>query len=936
MTSAEIRDSFFHFFRDKGHTIVPSASLMPTSPNLLFTNAGMNQFVPYFLGTQKSPYTPPRAADSQKCIRAGGKHNDLEDVGLDTYHHTFFEMLGNWSFGDYFKEDAINWAWELVVETWGFPPDRLYATVYAPGEGDPSEFDQEAYDHWKAHFLKAGLDPQVHIVNGNVKDNFWMMGDTGPCGPCSELHVDLTPEGDTNGALVNMDDARCIEIWNLVFIQYNAEPDGSFRDLPAKHVDTGMGFERACAIIQGTRKFTDFSKLPSNYDTDVFSPLFIKLEQLSGKKYTGTVPRQNTEHQSLSADEHRDIAFRVIADHIRTLSFSIADGILPGNTDRNYVLRRILRRAVRYGRNLGLGQDGTNFLPQLVPVLVDEMAPAFPELKQHQARITETIDTEESSFNRTLDRGIKLFNAAAEGRARTSGPAASFDPQTAFELYDTYGFPTDLTALMAAERGLTIDLDAVEAHMNKQRERARAAHTSETVTALDFETDIETTFTGYDTDSSPTTIHQILDRDGNTYAIIDTSPFYVEMGGQIGDTGTLTIGDESFNVLKVSSVGAATIIQLSGMPSAWRGEPLQATVLLDTTRRRDIEKHHTATHILHWALHEIVSPDATQQGSFVGPDRLRFDFSSKALTNEQVRAVEKLANEKIAANDPVIWTEQPYTSVQGNKGIMQFFGDKYGNTVRVVQIGGAEGALDGWSMELCAGTHVRQTGDIGQIVIKKEEAIAAGIRRIEALCDSHAQTYLDESMAAVEKEIHDLANKLTALNTQLASAGAPSVTAPEGTASNNLPALTAHRDILKKLSVEADKNLKKLQTANLAQQADTQIDTLIANAAGDPPVIIEALENADGNLLGEFINSLKKKQFKGIAILAAPEESSGKVHLGISVHADLTGTYKAGDLMKELAPIVGGRGGGKPDFARGAGNDPGQTQALIEAARKLL
>ena len=770
----------------------------------------------------------------------------------------------------------------------------------------------------------------MHIVDGNAKDNFWMMGDTGPCGPCSELHVDLTPEGDTNGALVNMDDARCIEIWNLVFIQYNAEPDGSFRDLPAKHVDTGMGFERACAIIQGTSKFTDFSKLPSNYDTDVFTPLFTKLEQLSGKKYTGTVPHQNTEHQSLSADEHRDIAFRVIADHIRTLSFSIADGILPGNTDRNYVLRRILRRAVRYGRNLGLGQDGTNFLPQLVPVLVDEMAPAFPELKQHQARISETLDTEESSFNRTLDRGIKLFNAAAE---KVSG---AIDPQTAFELYDTYGFPTDLTALMAAERGLTIDLDAVEAHMNEQRERARAAHTSETVTALDFETDIETTFTGYEADSSPTTIHQILDRDGNTYAIIDTSPFYVEMGGQVGDTGTLTIGDESFNVLKVSSVGAATIIQLSGMPSAWRGDPLQATVLLDTARRRDIEKHHTATHILHWALHEIVSPDATQQGSYVGPDRLRFDFSSKALTNEQVRAVEKLANEKVAANDSVIWTEQPYNSVQGNKGIMQFFGDKYGDTVRVVQIGGAEDALDGWSMELCAGTHVRQTGDIGQIVIKKEEAIAAGIRRIEALCDSHAQSYLDESMAAVEKEIHDLANRLTALNTQLASAGATAVKAPEGTASDDLTTLTAHRDILKKLSVEADKNLKKLQTANLAQQADTQIDTLIANAAGDPPIIIEALENADGMLLGEFINSLKKKQFKGVAILAAPEESSGKVHLGISVHTDLTDTYKAGDLMKELAPIVGGRGGGKPDFARGAGNDPGQTQALIDAARKLL
>ncbi|MEM7147808.1 MAG: alanine--tRNA ligase [Verrucomicrobiota bacterium] len=940
MTAAEIRDSFLSFFRDKGHTTVPSASLMPTSPNLLFTNAGMNQFVPYFLGTQKAPYDPPRAADTQKCIRAGGKHNDLEDVGLDTYHHTFFEMLGNWSFGDYFKKDAINWAWELVVETWGFPPNRLYATVYAPGDGDPAEFDQEAYDHWKALFLKAGLDPEIHIVNGNVKDNFWMMGDTGPCGPCSELHVDLTPEGDTNGALVNKDDARCIEIWNLVFIQFNAEPDGSYRDLPAKHVDTGMGFERACAIIQGTKNFTDFSTLPSNYDTDVFTPLFQKLEQLSGQKYTRTLPSPSIEHRA-SSIEHRassiehpessiqkDIAFRVIADHIRTLSFSIADGILPGNTDRNYVLRRILRRAVRYGRNLGLGTDGTNFLPQLVPVLVEEMAAAFPELKQHQDRITETLDTEESAFNKTLDRGIKLFNAAAE---KVSG---AFEPETAFELYDTYGFPTDLTALMAAERGLTLDLAAVESHMEQQRERARAAHTSETVTALDFDTDVTTTFTGYDTDSSPTTIHDILDRDGNTYAIIDTSPFYVEMGGQVGDIGSLTVGDESFNVTNVSSVGAATILQLSAMPSAWTGQPREATVALDTSRRRDIEKHHTATHILHWALHEIVSPDATQQGSYVGPDRLRFDFSSKALTKEQLQAVEKLANEKIKANDPVSWSEQPYDSVKGNENIMQFFGDKYGDTVRVVQIGGAEGSLDGWSMELCAGTHVRQTGDIEQIVIKKEEAIAAGIRRIEAVCGSHAQAYLDEAKAGLEKEIHQLANKLTALNAQLSAADAPTQRAPDAPdPGDTSSALTAYRDALKKLTVDADKSLKKIQTANLAQQADAQIDALIANAAGDPPVIIEALENADGNLLGEFINALKKKQFKGVAILAAAEEASGKVHLGIAVHPDLTSQFKAGDLMQKLAPIVGGRGGGKPDFARGAGSDPTQIDALLEAAR---
>ncbi|MEM8954139.1 MAG: alanine--tRNA ligase [Verrucomicrobiota bacterium] len=1132
MTAAEIRDSFLSFFRRKGHSVVPSASLMPTSPNLLFTNAGMNQFVPYFLGTQKAPYHPPRAADTQKCIRAGGKHNDLEDVGLDTYHHTFFEMLGNWSFGDYFKQDAINWAWELVVDTWGFPPSRLYATVYAPGESDPAEFDQEAYDHWKALFLKAGLDPETHIVNGNKEDNFWMMGDTGPCGPCSELHVDLTPDGDTNGALVNQDDARCIEIWNLVFIQLNAEPDGSYRDLPAKHVDTGMGFERACAIIQGTKNFTDFSNLPSNYDTDVFTPIFQKLEQLSGKKYTRTLPAPgSTDH---STAEKSDVAFRVIADHIRTLSFSIADGILPGNTDRNYVLRRILRRAVRYGRNLGLGEDGSNFLPQLVPVLVDEMAPAFPELKQQQSRITETLDTEESAFNKTLDRGISLFNREAErlGNTRVSRvdsgvPPESSEPPSAegaaysrrnlphferpwakyfitfatrdrqplspeerdltlnallhfnddryelyaacvmpdhvhflcepspesrdsddnpifwplskflhsiksytaneinklrndtgsvwekesfdrlirsdsdlkekfeyicrnpwdnhivppeedypwlwtrgthasrvsvpasrrntpkspapkepdqstisgefaFQLYDTYGFPIDLTQLMAAEKGLTVDIAGFESLMNQQRERARAAHTSETVTALDFKTDIVTTFTGYETDSSPTTIHDVLDRDGNTYAIVDTSPLYVEMGGQVGDTGSLSAGDESFNILHVSSVGAATILQLSAMPSSWAGQPLRATVTLDTNRRRDIEKHHTATHILHWALHEIVSPDATQQGSFVGPDRLRFDFSSKALTNKQLQAIENLANEKIKSNDPVTWTQQSYDSVKGNEHIMQFFGDKYGDTVRVVQIGGTKGALDGWSMELCAGTHVRHTGDIEQIIIKKEEAIAAGIRRIEAVCGAHAKAYLEETQATLEKETHQLANKIAALNAQLAAANAPTLESPIVPDPGNRNDLTAYRDTLRRLAVEADKSLKKIQTAKLAKQADTQIDNLIANATGNPPVIIETLDNAGANLLGEFINSLKKKHFKGIAVLVAPEESSQKVHLGIAVHPDLTSQFKAGDLMKKLAPIVGGRGGGKPDFARGAGSDPSKIEDLLAAAHNCF
>src|SRR5450432_410610 len=452
MTSTQIRQSFLDFFKSKQHTIVPSSSLMPDSPNLLFTNAGMNQFVPIFLGQTKCPYTPGRAADTQKCIRAGGKHNDLDDVGLDTYHHTFFEMLGNWSFGDYFKKEAIEWAWELVVRRWGFPASRVYATVYKPGPNEPSEFDQDAHDHWEKLFRDAGLDPAVHIVNGNKKDNFWMMGDTGPCGPCSELHVDLTPAGDTKGSLVNKGDARCIEIWNLVFIQFNANPDGTFSPLPAKHVDTGMGFERVTSIIQGTKNFSDFANAKiSNYETDIFRPMFNELEKLSGKKYGSTLPgdaiaKVETDEPLKTSGEARgniieveaeergahspcdddddfpvasasaeqialDIAFRVIADHIRTLSFAIADGIQPGNTDRNYVLRRILRRAVRYGRTLGFHEP---FFYKLVDVLAASMGDVFPEIRAKQKHVEEVLKREEEAFNKTLDRGIDLLDRAYE------------------------------------------------------------------------------------------------------------------------------------------------------------------------------------------------------------------------------------------------------------------------------------------------------------------------------------------------------------------------------------------------------------------------------------------------------------------------------------------------------------------------------------------
>ena len=459
-SSNEIRRDFLDFFKSKQHTIVPSSSLMPDSPNLLFTNAGMNQFVPIFLGQTRCPYNPGRAADTQKCIRAGGKHNDLDDVGLDTYHHTFFEMLGNWSFGDYYKREAIEWAWELVVGVWKFPPQRLYATVYSPdkSKNDPSDFDQEAWDFWSEKFRGVGLDPQVHIVNGNKKDNFWMMGETGPCGPCSELHVDLTPEGNTKGSLVNKGDARCIEIWNLVFIQFNANPDGTFSPLPAKHVDTGMGFERVTSIIQGTKGLTDFANARiSNYETDVFRPIFDALEKLCGKKYGSTLPKAGSAGDN--EQEKIDVAFRVIADHIRTLSFAIADGIQPGNNDRNYVLRRILRRAVRYGRTLGFHEP---FFYKLVDVLAETMGEVFPEIRFRKKTVQDTIRIEEEAFNKTLDRGIEIFNTRLEQMKAERGTAKVMPGCWAFELYDTYGFPLDLTQLMAREQQVEVDVAEFE------------------------------------------------------------------------------------------------------------------------------------------------------------------------------------------------------------------------------------------------------------------------------------------------------------------------------------------------------------------------------------------------------------------------------------------------------------------------------------------
>ncbi|MEG0837409.1 MAG: alanine--tRNA ligase, partial [Akkermansia sp.] len=758
MTASEIRQSFLNFFHEKQHTIVPSASLMPQSPGLLFTNAGMNQFVPYFLGVSTPPWSPARATDTQKCIRAGGKHNDLDDVGYDTSHHTFFEMLGNWSFGDYFKKEAIHWAWELVIERWGFPAERLYATVYCPdkSKGDPGEFDQDAWDDWADLFRAKGLDPKVHIVNGNVKDNFWMMGETGPCGPCSELHVDLTPEGDTMGKLVNSDSDKCIEIWNLVFIQYNAESDGSFRDLPACHVDTGMGFERACSIMQCTDGFKDFSHRISNYATDVFRPIFDRLELLSGKRYEDIYPSAGNKKADATNDQLQEaIAFRVIADHVRTLSFSIADGILPGNNGRNYVLRRILRRGVRYGRRLGFTKP---FLAELVDTLVATFGDVFPELQERGSVIKEVLLREESSFNETLDRGLELFEAEIADKQQISGDFA-------FKLYDTFGFPIDLTALLAEERGVYVDRDRFELLMDQQRERARAARKSEIVRALDLKTDAVSKFVGHDgCDSCEAKVLQMDEQGDSLFIITDKTPFYAEMGGQVSDEGILIIGGEECSILAVQQIGNARahVIDRESAPILHVGD--QVILTINGARRRRIESNHTATHLMHRALREIVGTDASQQGSFVSDERLRFDFNSGALTEQQITAIEERVNDWIDADLPVYVTEYAYDDVKGNKAVTQFFGDKYGDVVRVVQVGGEKLALNGVSMEFCGGSHIDRTGNIGLFKIKNEGAIASGVRRIEAVTGDCAYHAIHDLAEAKNEDIRLAMEKIKEAN----------------------------------------------------------------------------------------------------------------------------------------------------------------------------
>ncbi|HXB03173.1 MAG TPA: alanine--tRNA ligase [Opitutaceae bacterium] len=903
MTSAEIRQSFLDFFATHGHTIVPSSSLLPDSPGLLFTNAGMNQFVPIFLGDRKpdvshwagvKPGQDTRAADTQKCIRAGGKHNDLEDVGFDTYHHTLFEMLGNWSFGDYFKKESITWGWELLTKTWGIPPKRLFATVYSPDKtkGDPSDFDQEAHDIWAAIFRKAGLDPAVHIVNGNKKDNFWMMGDTGPCGPCSEIHFNLLPDDhEAEGRkLVNASSPRCIEIWNHVFIQFNANADGTFSPLAAKHVDTGMGFERVAGIHATTQGFKNFSKDPSNYNADVFAPLFKKIAELSGKTYHGTVP---TKREGLTEQENIDVAFRVLADHARCVSCAIADGILPSNDGRNYVIRRILRRGILYGKKLGLA---TGFFEQLFAPVVESLGSVFPELKQQQDIIRRAIRSEEESFGNTLDRGLKEFEAADLFERKIKGDFA-------FRLYDTYGFPLDMTQLLATERGLTVDVAGFEIEMEKQRNRGRASQKKEIVVAAtegSEATDQKATrFLGYTQTNAHAQLIEVVKSGKDTFLVFDQTPFYAEMGGQAGDTGTALVNGQLVNIADcvkdksgrhLHRLDSSFAISDSSFAAGAKTE-----LKVDVSRRRAISRHHSATHLLHWALRKVLGTHVRQAGTHKTPDRLRFDFSHfEAVTHAQLLEIEQLVNERVIDNAKVEAYETEFDKKP--EGTLAFFGDKYGKIVRVVDIGG-------FSRELCGGTHVVTTGEIGLVKVVAESAIAAGTRRIEAVAGQAAIDFIAHREAA-----------LAAVSTHL-SAGPADVV-------KKLETILAHQKELEKKLKGFEQKASAGLSDELAAKATARdgLKFVSTAVAADSP---ESLRSLGAQILA--------KLGEGVVVLGAAFGDKATVVAFCSPAAIKAG-HQAGKLVNELSLKLGGKGGGKPDFAMGGGRDVAKLHEVLRTS----
>ncbi|WP_313267678.1 alanine--tRNA ligase [Epilithonimonas vandammei] len=865
MTSQQIRQQFLDFFKSKEHLIVPSAPIvLKDDPTLMFSNSGMTQFKDYFLG-----YKEPKAsriADTQKCLRVSGKHNDLDDVGRDTYHHTMFEMLGNWSFGDYFKKEAISWAWELLTEVYKIPKENLYVTIFEGDEKENLERDTEAYDLWK-QFIS-----EDRIINGNKKDNFWEMGASGPCGPCSEIHVDLRSEEEKSKVsgldLVNNDHPQVVEIWNLVFMQFNRKADGSLENLPARHIDTGMGFERLCMALQ---------QKESNYDTDVFTPLIAKVEELSGKKYTGILT------------DEKDIAIRVIVDHIRAVSFAIADGQLPSNGGAGYVIRRILRRGISYAYRFLDRKEP--FLYQLVAVLQEQMGKFFPELEKQGTLVTEVIKSEEESFLRTIETGLIRVDKLIQ---QTISEGKKVLPtEEVFELYDTYGFPDDLTRIIAEEKGLTIDEAGFEQALNEQKQRSKADSAQKVYDWVTLEEKPEN-FVGYDKTESETYItryRKVENKDGEFYQVVlSESPFYPEGGGQIGDKGVLENAVESFEVLETKKENGLIISLINGLPKD-AGAVFYAKV--NSSDRKNSQANHSVTHLLHEALREVLGTHVEQKGSFVGPDYLRFDFSHfSKMTEDELALVEEKVNAKI--QESIALQEFRNIPIQEalDRGAMALFGEKYGDNVRMIQFG--------TSMELCGGTHVKNTSEIGLFKIVSESSAAAGIRRIEAISRDKSAEYFKN----LEKQIAALSQLLKS------------------------------KDVVRSIEklIEENTALKSEVEAFKKEKAKGEIDNWKGayEQKGDKLLLVKKT-SLDAGSVKDIVFQLKREVPTSITVILSDADNKPMITVGVS--DDLAGIYQAGALIKELAREIQGGGGGNPGFATAGGKN---LDGLENAYQKAL
>ena len=869
LSSKEIRQTFLDFFASKGHKIVPSAPIvLKNDPTLMFTNAGMNQFKEYFLGYKKPEYK--RVADTQKCLRVSGKHNDLEEVGLDTYHHTMFEMLGNWSFGDYFKKEAIAWAWELLTEVYKINPENLYVTIFEGAEKEGLSKDSEAYNYWKEHI------PEERILLGNKKDNFWEMGATGPCGPSSEIHVDLRSEAEKakipGKDLVNQDHPEVIEIWNLVFIEFNRKADGSLERLPDKHIDTGMGFERLTMVLQGKK---------SNYDTDIFVPLINEIENLSGKTY--------------GKDETVDIAMRVISDHLRAVAFSIADGQLPSNTGAGYVIRRILRRAIRYGFTfLDLKQA---FIYKLIPTLVNTMGEAFPELKKQETLITNVIREEEQSFLRTLEQGLVLLNRMIE-----TAKDKKISGAKVFELYDTFGFPKDLTALILREKGFEFDEQEFDAEMAKQKNRSKSAAGMTTDDWVVLREDDEEEFVGYDTLETPVKITKYRKisskKDGDLYQLVfNLTPFYPESGGQVGDRGYLEAENGEIVHIRDTKKENNLIVHIAKTLPKHPEGTFKAVV--DKDSRAKTAANHSATHLLHQALREVLGTHVEQKGSLVAPTHLRFDFSHfSKMTDEEIKKVEDLVNARIKEKLALVEKRNIPITQAMEEGAMALFGEKYGDTVRMIKFGN--------HAELCGGTHVENTNDIWQFKILSESAIAAGVRRIEAITGEAVKDYYkkqDAQLTAIKKMLkHPTDLQQTIENMQ---------------ADNQ------------KMRKEIEQ-LKKEKAQFLKEKLQNEFENI-----GDIQFLGKKLD-LDSATIKDLLFSLGKNKDNIVAVIGSSQ--NGKAIISVYVSKDLVAKkdLNAGKIVREIAKEIQGGGGGQPFFATAGGKNPAGLDKAIDKAKELV